>query len=136
MNDKRRMWQLGALMVVVLQVALLLGASPAAAASGQWWGDYFANPNLSGAPVLSRYDSAINFTWGSGSPSGAVPKDNFSAWMISKHLLGPQVINQKSNIGQNICMSLESRKEQVMTMLFSFAIKRNTYLVCCRVKAG
>ena len=47
-------------------------------APGAWWGDYFANRTLSGSPALSRYDDAVNFNWGTGSPGSGVPADNFS----------------------------------------------------------
>jgi YVTN family beta-propeller protein len=40
-------------------------------------GDYFANVNLSGAPVLTRYE-AVNFDWGTAAPGADVPADNFS----------------------------------------------------------
>ncbi len=40
--------------------------------------EYFANPELSGTPVLVRTDPTIDFQWGSGSPDSAVPNDNFS----------------------------------------------------------
>jgi PKD repeat protein/uncharacterized protein YraI len=43
-----------------------------------WRGEYYSNPNLSGAPVLVRNDVAINFDWGSGSPESGLPADNFS----------------------------------------------------------
>lgn len=43
-----------------------------------WRGEYFANPDLSGAPALVRTDGAINFNWGDGSPDGAIPTDHFS----------------------------------------------------------
>ncbi len=44
-----------------------------------WRGEYFANPNLSGAPVVVRNDEDINFNWASGSPDPRIPPDNFSA---------------------------------------------------------
>jgi PKD repeat protein len=44
-----------------------------------WKGEYFNNPNLSGAPVLVRNDLGINFGWGPNSPGPGVPADNFSA---------------------------------------------------------
>ncbi len=60
-------------------VGVPVGKQPAVvAASGAWWGDYFSNPDLGGSPVLSRYDAAVNFSWGTGSPGGGVPSDNFS----------------------------------------------------------
>ncbi len=43
-----------------------------------WRGDYFANRTLSGNAVLTRYDTAIDFDWGGGSPDAKVPADNFS----------------------------------------------------------
>ncbi|MEM7800807.1 MAG: PA14 domain-containing protein, partial [Chloroflexota bacterium] len=44
-----------------------------------WRGEYFNNTALSGSPVLTRNDQAINFNWGSSSPSpNLVDNDNFS----------------------------------------------------------
>jgi len=43
-----------------------------------WRGDYYANRTLSGNPVLTRYDAAIDFDWGTGSPDPQIPVDNFS----------------------------------------------------------
>jgi hypothetical protein len=69
------------LFVCVLVSVLLglrpVGAAPAAEAK-RWWGEYFDNRTLSGGPVVSRFDDAINFTWGDGAPASGVPKDNFS----------------------------------------------------------
>lgn len=64
--------------LVLTLVGLLLGSVPAVASPGAWWGDYFATLDLSGAPVLSRYDETINFSWGAGSPASGLPSDNFS----------------------------------------------------------
>lgn len=45
-----------------------------------WRGEYFANPDLAGAPLLVRDDPDPNFDWGDGSPDPAViPVDGFSA---------------------------------------------------------
>jgi hypothetical protein len=44
-----------------------------------WRGEYFANANLSGAPLVVRDDASISFNWGTGSPAPALPADNFSA---------------------------------------------------------
>jgi glucose/arabinose dehydrogenase len=50
-------------------------------------GEYFANRNLSGSPVVTRQDNAVNFDWGQGSPDPAVPADNFSArWSQTENL--------------------------------------------------
>jgi hypothetical protein len=76
-----------ALLCGLALIALVLGsvavlATPSAAA-GEWWADYFDNPNLSGGPVLSRYDDddrgGLNLNWGTGSPGSGIPSDNFSA---------------------------------------------------------
>lgn len=42
-----------------------------------WRGDYFSNPNLSGAPTLTRNDVAVNFDWGQGAPDRLLPADRF-----------------------------------------------------------
>jgi hypothetical protein len=64
------------LSLLILTVAL----SPQAvqAADAAWRGEYFNNPNLSGAPVFARPDSDINFDWGLGSPGAGIPVDYFS----------------------------------------------------------
>src|SRR5262249_50564335 len=49
--------------------------------------EYYDNQNLSGAPVLTRKDPAVNFDWGSGSPGGGGPVGPFSArWTKSVQL--------------------------------------------------
>ena len=71
------------LLVLIFTLAgLLVGGRAVTAAPlsapGGWWGDYFDNPSLSGAPALGRLDDAINFGWGDGSPAPGLPADNFS----------------------------------------------------------
>lgn len=44
-----------------------------------WRGEYFTNPNLSGAPALVRDDRYLSQNWGLGSPGPGIPADNFSA---------------------------------------------------------
>lgn len=44
-----------------------------------WKGEYFANADLSGLPVLVRNDPQLDFTWGDGSPADVIPADGFSA---------------------------------------------------------
>ena len=44
-----------------------------------WLGEYWNNASLSGSPTLSRSDATLNFNWGSGSPSGSIPVEGFSA---------------------------------------------------------
>jgi len=47
-------------------------------------GDFFSNIALAGTPVWSHDVEAIDFFWGEGSPSAAVPADNFSARWTGK----------------------------------------------------
>lgn len=47
--------------------------------TGIWSASYFNNTNLTGAPVLTRSEQAINYNWGFGSPAPQVNADNFSA---------------------------------------------------------
>jgi LysM repeat protein len=48
-------------------------------APGPWNGAYFNNMDLSGSPVFTRQDTAINFNWGTGSPDPAqICQDRFS----------------------------------------------------------
>ncbi len=41
-------------------------------------GEYFDNPNFSGAPVLTRLDKQIDFDWNAASPGPRVPATNYS----------------------------------------------------------
>lgn len=51
-----------------------------------WRGEYFDNPNLSGAPVFTRNDSTINFNFGTTGPGGGIAADKFSArWTRSQY---------------------------------------------------
>jgi LysM repeat protein len=43
-----------------------------------WRGEYYAGTSLAGAPCFVRYDSAINFHWGTGGPAACVGTDLFS----------------------------------------------------------
>jgi len=44
-----------------------------------WRGEYYANVNLGGQPVLTRNDWTVDFNWGSGAPAAGLPADGFSA---------------------------------------------------------
>jgi glucose/arabinose dehydrogenase len=52
---------------------------PPNSGGGTYQAEYFANPDVSGTPVLTRDDSTIDFNWGAGSPGDGVPANNFSA---------------------------------------------------------
>ena len=47
--------------------------------TSKWRGEYFANPDLTGIPRLTRDDAALNFDWGRGAPAPELPADGFSA---------------------------------------------------------
>lgn len=46
--------------------------------SSLWLAQYFNNPGLLGGPSLTRYESYINYYWGTGSPDFLITPDNFS----------------------------------------------------------
>src|SRR5215470_5894240 len=46
--------------------------------------EYFTNKTLSGAPVVTRLDSDVNFDWGLLSPAPDIPADDFSARWTGK----------------------------------------------------
>lgn len=48
-------------------------------APGQWYAQYFDNPDLVGPAVLERVEKTLSYNWGSGSPDARVPRDNWSA---------------------------------------------------------
>ncbi|MFO7890144.1 MAG: glycoside hydrolase family 3 C-terminal domain-containing protein [bacterium] len=41
-------------------------------------GEYFSNMNVQGEPVMTRYDSTLDFSWNQSSPAENFPSDNFS----------------------------------------------------------
>jgi hypothetical protein len=58
-------------------VPAIATASPPAQDPG-WLAEYYPNHDLAGPPVLTRYEPAIDYVWGTGSPTPAVPVDGFS----------------------------------------------------------
>ena len=55
------------------------GEEGGGSAGGPWEASYYDNTDLSGSPVLTRQDAALDFNWGWGSPDPAAPSNNFSA---------------------------------------------------------
>ncbi len=49
-----------------------------ACGDGEYLAEYFNNRNLSGEPVLSRCESEIDNSWGTGGPGNGVATNNFS----------------------------------------------------------
>lgn len=62
-----------------LAVAQLSWVEKDSSDGGEWKAEYFNNMTLGGVPALTRYDSAVNFDWGAGSPAAAIQADHFSA---------------------------------------------------------
>lgn len=55
--------------------------------TGPWRAEYYNNGTLSGPPVLTRQEQAIDYNWGTGSPAPQVQPDLFSArWTRSVEL--------------------------------------------------
>lgn len=76
---------------ILLLLLLGLAALPASAQSDSaWTGEYFANPNLSGAPVFTlRSEATPSHDWGAGSPGAGLSPDFFSArWTSTQSLNG------------------------------------------------
>jgi hypothetical protein len=64
----------------ILLLSLMLGSlgPDVTYASSEWDVKYWNNKDLSGDPVLQRFEANLDHDWGTGSPSG-VNNDNFSA---------------------------------------------------------
>lgn len=71
------------LLLVAAMLVTVMAPAPAAAdvqiMAANFLGQYYNNTDLSGAPVLTRSDPSINFSWGTGSPHASVTPDTFSA---------------------------------------------------------
>jgi YVTN family beta-propeller protein len=70
-------------------------------------GQYFANLNLTGNPVLTRTE-AINFDWGTASPGTGVPADSFSVrWsgQVSVPASGNYVFQTSSDEGVRLYLN-------------------------------
>ncbi len=65
--------------VVFVLALLAAGGQTAMAQDAQWHAQFWNNTNLSGTPVLTRWENTIDFNWFGGSPDPRVNSDNFSA---------------------------------------------------------
>ncbi|GKU30564.1 TIM-barrel domain-containing protein [Clostridium folliculivorans] len=72
-------------------------------------GEYYANNNLSGSPVLTRTDSSVNFNWGTNSPASGVPADNFSARWTGNITVGDQDAILATTIDDGIRMYIDDK---------------------------
>lgn len=78
-RSRKQLLAVLALAVLVASQMLAVTIRPSAAAPGDWTAEYFDNPTLSGAPVLTRAETSIDNDWGAGSPDASVPVNEFSA---------------------------------------------------------
>jgi uncharacterized protein YraI len=71
---------------------------------GSWTAQYFANPNLTGDPVLIQSEADPSNDWGTGSPSSVVPNDNWSArWTTSQNLVaGTYRVSMRADDGARV----------------------------------
>jgi len=53
-------------------------ATPSPTPMAGWDAEYFANPDIRGAPLATRLDPAIDFDWGANAPVAGLPSDQFS----------------------------------------------------------
>jgi hypothetical protein len=60
-------------------VHIVVGPTPTPVPIVTWRGEYFANRDLAGAPVLVRDDADVNFDWRAAAPAPQLAADNFSA---------------------------------------------------------
>jgi hypothetical protein len=67
------------LTVVMIVLMLVMAGGSAQAEDAQWHVRFWNNTHFGGDPVHERYDNAVDFDWGDGSPSKHVNDDNFSA---------------------------------------------------------
>ena len=73
--------------LIISVVALI--PQTASAQEARWYAEFFSNRSLSGTPVVTRWDSRIDFNWGSGAPAAGVPADDFSArWTRTEYFDG------------------------------------------------
>ena len=69
------------------QIALSWTRLSAPPPTGAFSAEYFNNMTLSGSPVLTRNEAAVNHNWGHGSPAPQVPVDHFSGrWNATLNL--------------------------------------------------
>jgi hypothetical protein len=93
-------------LVLLLMLAPAVSASPSADYFSGCTGEYFNNITLTGTPVATRTDAAINFTWPAGtSPAAGINTDNYSArWTCSVNVTtaGTYTINVTTDDGMNV----------------------------------
>jgi uncharacterized protein YraI len=70
---------LSGILAAAFALGLLIEPSDSAAnLSAAWHATYFANPNLSGIPILDRNERDLSYNWAEGAPAPEVSADQFS----------------------------------------------------------
>ncbi|MDP4093536.1 MAG: DUF5057 domain-containing protein [Bacillota bacterium] len=64
--------------ILVSMISIVPFTANAATSGTGLTGKYYNNTTLTGSPVLTRVDAAVNYMWGTGAPAGQVNSDNFS----------------------------------------------------------
>jgi hypothetical protein len=83
---RKFIWATIFLLLILMLVPVATSAAPAQQTMRNWRAEYYANPDLSGPPRISRVDATVNHDWGLGSPALDVPRDHFSArWTTITH---------------------------------------------------
>jgi uncharacterized protein YgiM (DUF1202 family) len=75
-------YEAGGLAVAKMGFVQISGQPQPPPPTNTWFNEYFTNTSLSGAPTLTGTTSAVNFNWGSGTPTPGFPADFFSVRFI------------------------------------------------------
>lgn len=59
-------------------------ASPSPTPMAGWDAEYFANPDIRGAPLMTRVDPQVDFDWGADAPALSLPADQFSVRWVTR----------------------------------------------------
>ncbi len=91
-NSEGKLFGIGKNADAPFWVKIVVGPAPQPTVTpviSNWRGEYYANPNLTGNPVLVRNDAEINFSWGDAAPLAGLPNDGFSVrWTRAVPLQG------------------------------------------------
>ena len=67
-----------------------------------WSAAYYANRDLSGAPVITRNERFANLEWGGGSPDPRIPTDNFSMRLERVRLYSSQLYRISATVDDGV----------------------------------
>lgn len=84
------LFQFGTEIITIVSVASTptLTNTPTPVPTG-FKGEYYNNKNLSGSPIMTRFDNSINFNWGRRSPASNIDSDTYSVrWTKSENFAG------------------------------------------------